>query len=454
MRVIKKLSYISLCLFIAITTVFVNLKETSAADGLKIHYIDADSGDSIYIECEGQNMLIDGAFITQANGSEETTNRTPVDEQMNGETLPIQEDDPYFLDKFRDLLDENDNCSTTNYLKKLNVKHLNYIVLSHPHYDHVGGLIQVVNQCTYDKLYYNGVDYSSETKYFRYFKMLVEDNVNPKPVEPEKPVDPEEPEIPSNPEVQPDEKEEPYVRKHKQESPDKYAPLEIPTKNQTWNIGSAKVTVLSDASHVFNAHNNRSIVLRLDYGNRSFLLTGDSQVDAQRYLMTNQLSQIQNIDVLKVPHHGHVNNDYGVDPVHSGNYEFFVKTNPVISVIHCGYKNTSTTLPTTKVVNDLSMSDIYTTKYDGTIVLECNGQDIVLKHKKGEKKYHFTMIGDVNGNGRIDAADYLMIKDTIMGKLKLDKLQTHQGDVNKNIRMDAADYLKIRDFIMGKIQKL
>lgn len=60
--------------------------------------------------------------------------------------------------------------------------------------------------------------------------------------------------------------------------------------------------------------------------------------------------------------------------------------------------------------------------------------------------------GDVNGNGKIDAADYLMIKDYIMGKLPISKLNKEAADVNGNGKIDAADYLMIKDCIMGKIE--
>lgn len=59
--------------------------------------------------------------------------------------------------------------------------------------------------------------------------------------------------------------------------------------------------------------------------------------------------------------------------------------------------------------------------------------------------------GDVNGNSEIDAADYLMIKDNIMGKLTLNALQKQAADVNGNGEIDAADYLMIKDCIIGKI---
>lgn len=60
--------------------------------------------------------------------------------------------------------------------------------------------------------------------------------------------------------------------------------------------------------------------------------------------------------------------------------------------------------------------------------------------------------GDVNGNGKIDAADYLMVMDTILGKYSMNATQKSVGDVNSNGKIDAADYLMIMDCILGKIK--
>ena len=44
-----------------------------------------------------------------------------------------------------------------------------------------------------------------------------------------------------------------------------------------------------------------------------------------------------------------------------------------------------------------------------------------------------------------------MIKDTILGKYTMSDKQKEAADVNKNGRIDAADYLMIKDCILGKI---
>ena len=60
--------------------------------------------------------------------------------------------------------------------------------------------------------------------------------------------------------------------------------------------------------------------------------------------------------------------------------------------------------------------------------------------------------GDVNNNGKIDAADYLMVMDTILGKYSMSDQQKKAADVNGNGKIDAADYLMIMDYILGKIK--
>ena len=60
--------------------------------------------------------------------------------------------------------------------------------------------------------------------------------------------------------------------------------------------------------------------------------------------------------------------------------------------------------------------------------------------------------GDVNNNGKIDAADYLMVMDTILGKYSMSDQQKKAADVNGNGKIDAAYYLMIMDYILGKIK--
>lgn len=413
----KKTIKLLLCLLLSISIISIgNIQNVSSTSGLKVHYIDVGSGDAIYLECDGQNMLIDGGYMSQSDRKDDETTRNQLDHLLHNDDLNTVDDKSEdFINQLRTLLSENDNSDVTKYLDTLGVKNINYVISSHPHFDHIGGLLQVINKYTYDHIYYNGHEYT--TRYYKYFKKLAEDNVTRGTVN---------------------------------------AVLQVPQKNDTFQLGSAKVTILSDQSIDYSmisgngdSDNNGSLVIRVDYGKRSFLFTADIQVAAQKQLIENNHSSISNIDVLKVPHHGHTNNDFGVSE-HSGNYEFFLTVNPAISIVQCGTSNTSVTIPTKKVKKDLSMSDIYTTKDYGNIVLECDGEHINIKYK--DKVVHSFIRGDVNGNGKIDAADYLMVMDTILGKYQMKSIQKKSGDVNGNGKIDAADYLMIMDCILGKIK--
>lgn len=57
--------------------------------------------------------------------------------------------------------------------------------------------------------------------------------------------------------------------------------------------------------------------------------------------------------------------------------------------------------------------------------------------------------GDVNANGKIDAADYLMIKRAFLGTHTLDTISGFAADVNINGKLDAADYLMVKRAFLG-----
>lgn len=91
----------------------------------------------------------------------------------------------------------------------------------------------------------------------------------------------------------------------------------------------------------------------------------------------------------------------------------------------------------------------------GTVAL-ATGNLITFKRKNSSdtslSEYQFVVAvkSDVNGNGKTDAADYLMIMDNILSKFTMNDSQRKAGDVNGNGKIDAADYLMIMDNILGK----
>lgn len=68
------------------------------------------------------------------------------------------------------------------------------------------------------------------------------------------------------------------------------------------------------------------------------------------------------------------------------------------------------------------------------------------------KEHNYTIIikGDVDGDGKIFATDYVRIRNHIMGKSSLSKVALKAADVNNDNKVFATDYVKIRNYIMGK----
>lgn len=59
------------------------------------------------------------------------------------------------------------------------------------------------------------------------------------------------------------------------------------------------------------------------------------------------------------------------------------------------------------------------------------------------------LLGDVNGDGRITASDYVIIKDYIMGDTELNSSQKIRADYNRDGNITANDYVLIKDKLMG-----
>ena len=82
---------------------------------------------------------------------------------------------------------------------------------------------------------------------------------------------------------------------------------------------------------------------------------------------------------------------------------------------------------------------------------ENKGKDDDANNTKDKNEKLTEINGDVNGNGYLDAADYVLIKNHIMGKTKLSDTQIKIGDVNGNGYLDAADYVLIKNKLMRGI---
>ena len=98
-------------------------------------------------------------------------------------------------------------------------------------------------------------------------------------------------------------------------------------------------------------------------------------------------------------------------------------------------------------------------KYTNSVIVDKNGNEITgdtlvgtgSKIKiDGELKYTIAKLGDVNGDGKIKASDYVLIKNYIMSpeSSNLNEAQKKGADVNKDGNIKASDYVLIKNYIM------
>lgn len=170
-------------------------------------------------------------------------------------------------------------------LKKLGVEKLDYVMVSHQHNDHQGGLVfdGVMAQMEVGKVYYNGT--------------LNEESTDPQRLEK-------------------------FLKEHKIEG-------EILNAGDKLTIGGVSLEVLwpdeSENGVLYdNATdlNNRSLVVRFDHGEFSALFVGDLYKEGEENVIARNGDKLD-VDLLKIPHHGHKT---------SSSKEFGAATTPQIAV--------------------------------------------------------------------------------------------------------------------------
>lgn len=167
-----------------------------------------------------------------------------------------------------------------SYLQKCEVSQLKYIVGTHPDDDHIGGLSGALNYATVERAFCSVDEYDSRP--FSSFQK--------------------------------------YLNKQR-------VVLEIPEAGTELELGSAKVQILGPRVKLEDTNNN-SIVIRIVYGQYSFLFTGDAEFDEENSLLNS--SYDLSSTVLKVAHHG---SEYSTSD------RFLKKVNPEYAIISCGRDN-------------------------------------------------------------------------------------------------------------------
>ncbi|OGD56854.1 hypothetical protein A2V71_01120 [Candidatus Berkelbacteria bacterium RBG_13_40_8] len=257
------------------------------SDKLQIYFLDIGQGDSEYIKMpDGKDILIDGG---------------PGDQVLNE------------LGKVMDFGD----------------RYIDLVVLTHPHADHITGLLEVIKRYKINEVWETGVGYDSAT-YDEWKKEIKQKNIPQK-----------------------------FVNSGEEKS---------------FHNGQIKFLVLSPLSNLENQTvdnvNNVSIVTKLEDGKFTSLFLGDAEKSAQ----SKFLDKLSKTTIIKVGHHGSEN----------GTLEDVLKiTRPAIAVISVG-ENNKFNHPSSKTINLLKsyILRIYRTDQNGTVEISSDGASYSVRSAK------------------------------------------------------------------------
>lgn len=215
------------------------------------------------------------------------------------------------------------------------------VILTHPHADHVSGLVSVLDRYRVEKIITTGVTHTSNT-YLSWLKKIKEKNI----------------------------------------------PTEIATANQKYHFKDSAGTPLSltilypmqslagtdapsDHLDTGGGLNDTSVVARLDYNEQSFLFTGDASSVIESTLLTAKQSIAAT--VLKIGHHG---------SRYSTSKRFLEAVRPRYAVIQVGKNNYGHPAPATLQTLAQEQVKIFRTDTDGDITMLTDGKTLTTKSSK------------------------------------------------------------------------
>ena len=269
------------------------------SDHLNVHFIDVGNGDSILIDLGATEILIDGG-------------------------LP--------------------SSNVYKYLEDYVDGSLDGMVATHPHPDHIGGLLKVLESFNVDEIWVNGEHVPPQLPFHGIY--------------------------------------EKFIGRIKVEG----AIVHTARRGQTIDIGILSLFIIhpdplptphpsQGMRAVVQTMNNNSIVLRLRYGNIRFLFTGDAHKEAEADILRTGLD-IQ-ADILKVGAHG---------TMLSSSDPFLKAVTPKVAIYMAGEKTgqRGPIKPHQDVITALKKAgaDVYGTQIHGTIIITTDGQDYRIITKK------------------------------------------------------------------------
>lgn len=219
-----------------------------------------------------------------------------------------------------------DSNTIKSYLDSQGVKELQYFVGTHAHEDHIGSADYILNSFKVGKVYFPKQQANTKT---------YTDFINA--------------------------------------AKSKVGGLTAPNVGDTFKLGDATCTILAPNSASYEDANDYSIVIKVQFGDNKFLLTGDAQATSEMEMVKKGLDL--KADLLKVGHHGSKT---------STSANFLSAVAPKYAVVSVGKGNTygHPAQGTMDRFKGAGVS-IYRTDECGTIVATSNGKDISFNCKPG-----------------------------------------------------------------------
>jgi len=248
---------------------------------LKVHFIDVGQGDSILIDLGATEILIDG-----------------------GDKSP----------------------GVVIYLADYVDGALEAMVATHPHADHIGGLIAVLNAFEIEEIWLNG-DTSTSKTYAEFTAAVQAEG----------------------------------------------AVVNTGKRGDKINVGELSLLILNPAT-LDGTTNNNSIVLSLQYGNVDFLFTGDAEQEAEASMLVSAVAPVPDVEILKVGHHGSRT---------ASSHDFLTATSPEIAIYMAGEGNSygHPHEETIAALTDIG-AEIYGTDMCGTIIVSTDGKSYSIQTER------------------------------------------------------------------------
>lgn len=143
-----------------------------------------------------------------------------------------------------------------------------------------------------------------------------------------------------------------------------YVPV-VPDDTMTFTLDDAIFTVYPALEDEYEAVNNYSLAITVEYGEKMFLFAGDAENKRLGELMLQLPVRKSGYDLIKMPHHG---------VVEKRTDEFIKFVNPEIAVITCSQKEPADE-ETIQILENNNTQIFYT--YNGDITFKCDGYNII-----------------------------------------------------------------------------